>query len=62
MTKPEKGCPECGRKPLGHSIGCVTGNRQAQKVQSKLERNYAVRQLKEIYECDKCGLCEDHHA
>lgn len=60
-TEPQKRCPECDRKLPGHSLGCVSGNEQARKAQSKLERNYAVRQLKEIRECDKCDLCEDHH-
>lgn len=57
----QKTCAECGHKSPGHSIGCVTGNEQARKAQSKLERNYAVQQLKEIRNCDKCDLCEDHH-
>ena len=53
-------CSECGRTK-GHSIGCVTGNEQARKYQEGLERKTAIRQLKEIRNCDKCDLCEDHH-
>jgi hypothetical protein len=59
--KKQQPCPECGIS-VGHKILCVTGNRQAAKYQNALERQYATAQLKEIYACDKCDLCEDHHA
>lgn len=58
--KEQQGCPECGSL-RGHRLWCVSGNEQAAKYQSSLERRHAATQLKEIYACDKCDLCEDHH-
>lgn len=60
-NNPDSTCPECERRSPGHTIGCVTGNEQARKAQGALDRKYAVRTLREIHECDKCELCEDHH-
>ena len=60
-TEPQKRCPECDRKLPGHGIGCVSANEQARKVQDALEGKTAPRLLKEIRECDKRDLCEDHH-
>jgi hypothetical protein len=54
-------CPECGRSE-GHRMSCVTGNEIAGRYQKKLERRYAIKELEEIRNCDKCDLCEDHHA
>jgi predicted RNA-binding Zn-ribbon protein involved in translation (DUF1610 family) len=58
--KGQKDCPECG-SARGHRMSCVSGNEQAAKYQNSLERRHATTQLKEIYACDKCDLCEDHH-
>lgn len=54
-------CPECGSL-RGHKILCDTGNKQAKRHQDSLDRSYAVKELNEIRNCDKCDLCEDHHA
>jgi hypothetical protein len=58
--KEQRGCLECGSLK-GHKLSCVSGNEQAARYQDSLERRYAATQLKEIYACDKCDLCEDHH-
>jgi hypothetical protein len=58
--KEQQACPECGITK-GHKILCVTGNKQAAKYQDSLEQRHSATQLEEIYACDKCDLCEDHH-
>lgn len=61
-TEPDA-CVECG-STKGHKLSCVSGNEQARRHQEALERRYqknAAAELREIRDCDKCDLCEDHH-
>lgn len=60
-TNEQNECSECGLR-RGHKMSCVSGNEQAQKYQGAMERRHATKELAEIRECDKCELCEDHHA